>query len=80
MRITYDPQADALYIQLNAKPLYDTQEVGDSLLVHFNEGGTIAGIELLDVSKHADNVNELTEKYDINKVRAAEARAMTHAK
>lgn len=78
MRITYDPQADALFIQLNSRPRDGAVPVGDSLIIRYAEDDSIAGIELLDVSKHADNVDELIEKYHIDKVLAAE-RAATKA-
>ncbi len=50
MKVTYDPQADAMYIYLSDKKSTRTEEVSGDLLVDFNEK-TPVGIELLGVSR-----------------------------
>ncbi|MEX1255462.1 MAG: DUF2283 domain-containing protein [Dehalococcoidia bacterium] len=47
---TYDPDADAVYIRLERKPLSYTEEVDDQRHVDFAADGTAIGIELLYVS------------------------------
>ena len=72
MRITYDQQADAMFIQLSRKRSIGAQQVNDVLIVHWADDDTILGIELLDISKAADDLPAIIEKYDIVKVREAE--------
>ena len=52
MDITFDEQADALYIrfQPSGKRAKRTIKLQDGLLVDLDKGGRIFGIELLDVS------------------------------
>lgn len=56
MYVTYDGEADAMYISL-----YDdgetrelkTQAVKDWLLIDFDNEGKVCGFEILDVTKHS---------------------------
>ncbi len=53
MRITYDAEADAMYIYLEGKPgqaVDHTRELGDGVAVDYMSGGGIHGIEVLDAS------------------------------
>jgi len=53
MKITYDAEADAVYIYLEGKPgevVNRTQELGDGIAVDYTIGGGIYGIEILDAS------------------------------
>jgi uncharacterized protein YuzE len=53
MRITYDAEADTMYIYLEGKPgqaVDHTQELGDGIAVDYMSGGGIHGIEVLDAS------------------------------
>ena len=59
MKFEYDPQADALYIRLAAGKVAETEEVCPGLILDYDKGGKILGIEMLDVSKTADNPHEL---------------------
>lgn len=59
MKFEYDPQADALYIRLAAGKVAETEEVRPGLMLDYDESGKILGIEMLDVSKTADNPREL---------------------
>ncbi len=47
MRITYDPEVDALYIRFR-ETTATTRELGDGIAVDYDEDGHLAGIELLD--------------------------------
>jgi len=51
MKIEYDPQADALYIELRQGEVQDTLEVGKNLFVDVDEKGEALGIEILYVSR-----------------------------
>jgi uncharacterized protein YuzE len=51
MRIQYDREADALYIQMQEKKVTKTKEVEEGLLVDFDEEDKLIGIEILDATK-----------------------------
>ena len=51
MKITYDPEADALYIRLREVELADSMDVEEGVTVDLDNEGHIAGIEILDASK-----------------------------
>jgi uncharacterized protein YuzE len=52
MKIDYDPQADAMYIQLKDGEIEDTLEVGKNIFVDVDKDDVPLGIEILFVSRH----------------------------
>lgn len=52
MKITYDRQADALYVKFKRNRVVRTSEITDYFLVDFDQEGEIVGIEILAASKH----------------------------
>ncbi len=51
MRITYDPRADALAIELRDAPVVRTREVTDTVNVDLGEDGRPVVVEILNVRK-----------------------------
>ena len=51
MKIEYDPEADALYIQIREVPRDDNIDIEDGVTVDVDEDRHIVGVEILDVSK-----------------------------
>lgn len=51
MRITYDPQADAMYIQLTDQPIIKSRQINANLALDLDEAGETIGIEILNVRK-----------------------------
>jgi uncharacterized protein YuzE len=51
MKIDYDPQADAMYIQFVEDEVDDTLEMGNNIFVDVDKDGTPLGIEILFVSR-----------------------------
>jgi len=51
VRIEYDPEADALYIQLREAQVEDNLDIEDGVSVDFDGNKHIVGIEVLDASK-----------------------------
>jgi uncharacterized protein YuzE len=51
MRIEYDPEADALYIQIREANAADNIDIEDGVTVDVDENGHIVGLEVLDASK-----------------------------
>lgn len=51
MKITYDPEVDALYIQLRDIVPSDSIDIEDGVTVELDDGGHLVAIEILDASK-----------------------------
>ncbi len=51
MRISYDPEADALYIELRPATPEDSVDIEPGVTADLDAGGHIVGIEILDVSE-----------------------------
>jgi uncharacterized protein YuzE len=54
MKITYDAEADAMYIYLQGKPgdtAARTEELGGGIAVDYGPGGVVFGVEILDASE-----------------------------
>lgn len=51
MKITYDPEADALYIQLRDVPVKDSVDIEEGVVADLDGDGHIVGIELLDAEE-----------------------------
>ncbi len=60
MKMLYDKQVDALYIQF--RQITDgsavTKDLSDSVSINYDNEGKIAGIEILDASKFMDYLSE----------------------
>lgn len=48
MRITYDEEADALYIQLRVSEPQDSIDLEEGVTVDLDAGGHVVGMEILD--------------------------------
>jgi len=55
MKLKVDQQADALYLTLSDEPASRTEEVSPGIIVDYDEGGRVVGIEMLYLSKRAPN-------------------------
>lgn len=51
MRVTHDPEADAMYVYLSEKSVDRTVRVSDHVVVDLDAEGNLRGIELLFVSR-----------------------------
>ena len=51
MKITYDSQADALYIELRHAQAHDNVDIEEGVSADLDAQGHIVGFEILDVSK-----------------------------
>ena len=56
MKITFDPQADALYIELHTGRVRETKDVGEGIFLDYDEKGELRGIEILYASQRAPEV------------------------
>ena len=51
MKVTYDTQADAMYLYLSSGKVKKTVPVNDRVIVDVGERGKVIGVELLFVSE-----------------------------
>lgn len=74
MRIEYDKEADALYIQLREASVDDNIDIEEGVTVDLDEKRHIVGIEILDASKRLsleDLVNITIQNLPVEKVESA---------
>ncbi len=55
VRMRVDHAADAVYLNLTDRPIKDSEEVADGIVVDYDEEGRIVGIEILDASKRTED-------------------------
>ena len=55
MRVRVDHGADAVYLNLTDRPIKDSEEVADGIVVDYDFEGRIVGVEILDASKRTDD-------------------------
>jgi len=55
MRVRADHAADAVYLNLTDRPIKDSAEVADGIVLDYDAEGRIVGIEILDASKRTDD-------------------------
>ena len=51
MEISYDKEADAMYIEFQKGDFVSNKKIDDFTVIDLDKDGNILGIELLDVSK-----------------------------
>ncbi len=51
MKITYDPEVDALYIRFRETTI-TTKHLAEGIAADYDADGHLAGIEILDATKH----------------------------
>jgi YD repeat-containing protein len=54
MYLTYDQQADAVYVYFSQRPVVRTEALGDAVAVDYDAAGTPVGVEFLNVSSGID--------------------------
>ena len=59
MKVQYDPSADAMYLPLTDGVVADSDEVRDGVVLDYDEAGRVIGIEVLNLSRRADNPREM---------------------
>ena len=62
MKITYGPKADAIYIQLAAGVVAETNEVLPAVFADDDATGKVLGVELLSAFTRADKPRELAQE------------------
>jgi uncharacterized protein YuzE len=54
MRLTYDPEADILYLRLREAVIEESEEVAPNIVLDLDAGGRAVGIEIGSASKQLD--------------------------
>lgn len=52
MKVTYDPDADAMYVKLTDEKFNKVKIIDKHTILNLDKDGNVIGIELLKVSKH----------------------------
>ncbi len=61
MKIRYDKEVDALYIDLLDLPSLESEEIAPGIILDFSEDGRVVGIEVLNASKKLQEVSGLQD-------------------
>lgn len=61
MRVRVDRGADAIYLDLTDRPIKDSAEVAEGIIVDYDAEGRIVGVEILDASKRTDDPDVLKQ-------------------
>jgi uncharacterized protein YuzE len=61
MRVRVDQDSDAVYVNLTDRPIKDSAEVADGIVVDYDNEGRIVGVEILDASKRTEDPTTLTQ-------------------
>jgi uncharacterized protein YuzE len=51
MKVTIDPEADALYMRRSDTRIKDTEEVKPGIILDYDDDNNLVGIEILRISK-----------------------------
>ena len=55
MKVTYDSKFDLLYLEFDGSAEHvRNEDAGDGVVLDLTEDGRLAGIEILDASRHLD--------------------------
>ena len=55
MKVTYDPEVDALKITLSKVPIEESDEQSPGVILDYDQSGNVVGIEILNASQRMDN-------------------------
>ena len=59
MKITYDPEVDVLRIIFSEVAIEESDEEKPGIILDYDKGGNIVGMEILDASKRMENPRSL---------------------
>jgi len=66
MKISYDDQADLLYLRFDErKQEVENRRITEDIVLDVGEGGKIVGIEILDASRHVRLEGVLPTSYQV---------------
>ena len=57
MKLTIDPEADALYLRLNDAKIVDSQQVASGVVLDYDAHDNVVGVEMLHLSRRAQKAD-----------------------
>lgn len=57
MKVTIDPEADALYMRLSDTRIHDSEEVKPGIILDYDDQNNLIGIEILRVSERVPSAS-----------------------
>ena len=57
MKLNVDREADALYLRLDDSEIVESEEVSPGVVLDYNEGNEVVGVELRHLSKRSSDLN-----------------------
>ena len=55
MKVVYDPEVDVLRILFSSAPIEESDEDKPGVILDYDKGGNIVGMEILNASKQMEN-------------------------
>ena len=55
MKVVYDPEVDVLSVLLSDAPVAESDQDKPGVVLDYDGGGNVVGLEILDASKRMDN-------------------------
>lgn len=57
MKLTVDPEADALYLRLNDAQILDSEQVASGIVLDYDAHDNVVGVEMLHLSRRGNPVD-----------------------
>jgi uncharacterized protein YuzE len=73
MRIKLDLESDVLYFRISEDPIEESEEVSKGLIVDYDVGGKVVGLEIFNVKDKFKMEDLIAFKLEMPTVAAAEA-------
>ncbi|MFH0977031.1 MAG: DUF2283 domain-containing protein [Spirochaetota bacterium] len=65
MKLKIDEKSDALYLRIDESQIIDSKEITPGVIIDFNDKDQVVGIEILNLSKRAPEINYHSLQYEI---------------
>ncbi len=59
MKLSYDPDADSLWIRWNSEPIDESDEIEPGTILDYDKEGIVVGVEVLNASKKIENLSSI---------------------
>ena len=59
IKVFYDPEVDVLRILFSNQPIEESDEDKPGVIIDYDKGGNIVGLEVLEASKRVENPRSL---------------------
>jgi len=67
MKVTYDEEADTIYMKLRETEYYESDEITEGFILDYDNEGNVIGIEILRASTHLNSEDLSTVNFEINR-------------